>query len=131
MRLHPFSHSHAGVRVRRAVFLDASRRMSSRTPSANWLGRVWLVDGKNTLSKKKGWLVVSQVGCKGPRDADEAEGLRVEQFDAQVDAFKRSAEVNKTPKEVDDPAKPTAVLALPGARPPQRGLTHPGEKWEE
>lgn len=69
----------------------------------------------NALTHKAGWLVVSQVGCRGPRGSQIAQGLRVEQYDRALDAFRRSAEVNSTPKEVDLD-RMRAVQGVQGAR---------------
>ena len=40
--------------------------------------------------------------------------MRVEQFERQLDAFRRSADVNATPKD-GDAAKVAAILSVTGA----------------
>ena len=81
------------------------------------------MDAANQLTHKAGWLVVSQVGCRGPRGQDEAQGLHMEQFDKQLDAFRRSAEVNNTPKEgtADTVASVVAAILVQGSALPGRG----------
>ena len=59
--------------------------------------------------------MVTQVGCRGPRDGEPAAGLRVEHYDSKLDAFRCSAEVNAAPKDVQ-PSKVAAVVAIDNPR---------------